>query len=185
MTEIQPPPLPVQPLGYATESRELWVVLSRAITVAAVALATFQLVVSSCQIGMAAVQDRISLGVSLNLANPRNAVFLAIELAGDAAAALVLVTALMRRRITGNGRSMLAGCLIALVVIHLLTWILRTMATFMTANFITQLGTAGAVIYFLLNLASLFGSMLLPLLLVWLLTRPIVRMHYDAGVSTT
>lgn len=188
MTEMQPPPpppLPVQPLAYATESRELWVVLSRGITMAAVALATVQLMNSSCQIGFSIVQTRASIGFTMNFANPQNVLMVGIELVSDALAALVLITALFGARMKGRGRSSLVGCLLALVAFRVITWAIRAVTMFTTAGFISQLGPAGGAVYFLLNVAGMLAGLLLPTLLIWLLTRPVVRMHYDAGVSTT
>ena len=186
MTQLPPIPSQAQPLGYYPPAEESLLPFIRMLALTAIVFASLQLLYSACQIVMPyASGGRVSMGMSFSLTSPNLIVALLLELVCDAAAVLVLIGGVGCQSLRPAARTMTVAAALVMVGGYMLQWLFRTMTLFTTGSFWASMPAHGKAIYVLSMAVSLLKGQLLPLLLVWALTRASVRQQFQfIGAAT-
>ena len=190
MSQTPPQPLPVEPvqpvpvesLPYAPPPQDVWAAVLRAIANIATVFAGLQLFSFACQFGLAFSGSRSFASMQFSFANFPSTVAMLTQLALAAGAIVTLTGSLGRQFLRPGARTrMLTGLWIA-VVAELLAWIVRTVTTF-GGGFPRSAGSLGTVMFAGYTFGLALARILLPAVLIWVLSRAVVRQQYDGSVA--
>lgn len=160
-------PVPVEPLSYYPETHHSWLPIVKAAAVAAMALGTGQLMYLACQILGALV-------ASVRIATFGNFFGIGLEMIGGAAGAGTIFFGYRCLRVNAFARRLLVITLAAAVLVSMISAVSSTIYIYSTLARITppfrlipvQLGMV---------FTGLLRTLILPLLLIWILTRNQVK----------
>jgi hypothetical protein len=177
-----PLPLPVQPLPYSPPSQDAWASVVRVVAATATVFAGLQLFCFASQFGMAFSGSQNFSAMQFRFTDFRSSVSMVAQLALAAGAVVMLAGSLGRQVMRPGARTLMLVGLWIVACAELLAWVVRILMT-LSGTIPRSFGALGTIMYIGYTFGFVLMRILLPALLIWVLTRGVIRQQYDGTVS--
>jgi len=182
----EPPPLPVQPLSYSDPAAGSASIILNAVALTGIVWGALQLAYSAGRTVPALWPQRtggVSFGIALNFSRPLSVLHFALEMISDAAAIVLIVAAASLRSSRQWAVPTLMVALVIEAAVYFIQWCIGMIGIFSDGNFARWTAWVWAS-YLFMTASSMARYLILPLLLLWLITRPAVRRYHNSIAST-